>query len=340
VHAQKSTSYSSSSAIDNVELKQLIEEINNLKQELKGQQPGSYARYTSASLFLDAAISSANNLQALILKESYRNKIASLNNPTSNELGFNLEIEIQNALKPLMQKVHKTNTNKFSQVVSSFVNTGKTTMSLFPAGNVFTSILSLAGNLTVTEKSIEQQDLDNFIKSIEKYFNQYERLYQSNVTFNSNMEKLKVRLQLLQDDIKLLMQDLTVAMDKGIKREQLKSLSTEEMMLKYLENRKIQEQVSKSPSNAVFPPDAIRSCKDIANSIKRTYDDYAAIYNNNFKEIKSIISDTKNVSTGVNQSQLNKTIKDLETLYTESKNMDIDNMRLKTLFDRLDAVTQ
>jgi hypothetical protein len=315
--------------------------LNDLKAQLQNQQGTSYTKFSSASLFLDAAIGSANNLQSLILKESYRNKIASLNNPTSNELGFNLEMEIQNALKPLMQKAHTTNTSKFSQVVSSFVNTGKTTISLFPAGNVFTSILSMAGNLTVAEKSIDQQDLDSFIKSIEKYFNQYERLYQSNVTFNSNMEKLKVRLQLLQDDIKLLTQDLTVALDKNIKREQLKNITNEEMMLKYLESKKIQQQLNKNNAGQLtFPPDAIKSCKDIANNIKRTYDDYATIYNSNFKEIKSIISDTKSVSTGVNQGQLNKTIKDLETLYTDSKNMDTDNLRLKTLFERLDAITQ
>lgn len=38
------------------------------------------------------------------MKESYRNKIASLNNPTSNELGLSLEIEIGNALKHLLEK--------------------------------------------------------------------------------------------------------------------------------------------------------------------------------------------------------------------------------------------
>jgi hypothetical protein len=328
----------------NEQSKQQIQTLNiqvaDLKSQLQKQQRIGYDKFTNTSLFLDGAISSANNLQALISKESYRNKIVSLNNPTSNELGFSLEMEIQNAIKPLLAKAKKTNTNKFGQVVGSFLNTGKAGLSLFPAGNVFTSIVGMAGNLTVQEKAIEQKDLDDFIKSIEKYFNQYERLYQSNLRFNSDMEKLKTRLKLLQSDLQLLIQDLVLSLDKTVKRKQLKNLSTEELMLNYFDSKKILDQLSKGNSQVQFPQDAIKSCKEIANNIQRIYDEYTTIYSNNFKEIKSIISDTRNVSAMVNQIQLNQTLRDVESLYTESKTMDADNLRLKTLFDRLEIVIQ
>jgi len=322
------------------QIQQLNRQVNDLKTQLQKQQRLGYDKFTNTSLFLDAAISSANNLQSLILKESYRNKIASLNNPTSNELGFNLEMEIQNAMKPLLAKTKKTNTNKFTQVVGSFLNAGKGGLSLFPAGNVFTSIVGMAGNLTVQEKAIEQKDLDDFIKGIEKYFNQYERLYQSNVHFNSDMDKLKTKLKLLQSDIKLLLQDLCISLDKNLKRQQLKNLSTEELMLKYFDAKKILEQLNKGNDQVQYPQDAIKSIKETANNIQRIYEEYTTIYNNNFKEIKSIIADTKNVSAMVNQIQLNQTLRDLESLYTESKAMDADNLRLKTLFDRLEIVVQ
>jgi hypothetical protein len=319
------------------QIQSLNKQLADLKAQVQKQQRIGYDKFTSTSLFLDAAISSANNLQALISKESYRNKIVSLNNPTSNELGFSLEMEIQNAMKPLLAKAKKTNTNKFGQVVGSFLNTGKSGLSLFPAGNVFTSIVGMAGNLTVQEKAIEQKDLDDFIKSIEKYFNQYERLYQSNLQFNGEMEKLKTRLRLLQSDIKLLLQDLVLALDKNIKRQQLKNLPTEELMLRYFDNKKISEQLSKD-NPAQYPQDATKTCKEIANSIQRIYDEYTAIYNNNFREIKSIISDTRNVSVMVNHIQLNQTLRDVEALYTESRSIDADNLRLRTLFDRLEIV--
>jgi hypothetical protein len=323
-----------------LQIQSLNKQVADLKMQVQKQQRIGYDKFTNTSLFLDAAISSANSLQALISKESYRNKIVSLNNPTSNELGFSLEMEIQNAMKPLLAKAKKTNTNKFGQVVGSFLNTGKSGLSLFPAGNVFTSIVGMAGNLTVQEKAIEQKDLDDFIKSIEKYFNQYERLYQSNLRFNNDIEKLKTRLRLLQSDIKLLIQDLVLALDKSVKRHQLKNISTEELMLRYFDSNKILEQLSKGNNQVQYPLDAIKTCKEIANSIQRIYDEYSAIYNSNFKEIRSIISDTKNVSAMVNQIQLNQTLGDVEALYSESKTLDADNLRLKTLFDRLEVVIQ
>lgn len=325
------------------QIQQLGKEVSDLKQQLQKQQHIGLNKFSNTSAFLDVAFGSANNLQALILKESYRNKIASLNNPTSNELGFSLEIEIHNSLKPLLQKARKTNNSKFGQVVGSLLETGKrSSSSLFPAGNVFTSIISMVGNMTVHEKAIDQQDLDNFIKSIEKYFNQYERLYKSNIAFNSDMEKMKSKLNLLQDDIRLLMQDLVLSLNKSLKRQQVKSLSSEELMLRYLDSRKINDVLNKpgQRDEIQFPADAIKSCKEMANTIQRIYNEYTTIYNTNYQEIKNIIGDSKGLSSTIDQSQLNKTLKDLEKLYSESKTMDADNLRLKTLFERLEAITQ
>ncbi|GEM_PF-1182202 len=325
------------------QIQQLSKEILDLRQRLQKQQLVGINKFATTSSFLDVAIGSANNLQALILKESYRNKIASLNNPTSNELGFSLEIEINNSLKPLLQKVRKTNSLKFGQVVSSLLETGKRSpASLFPAGNVFTSIISMVGNLTVREKGIDQQDLDKFIKSIEKYFNQYERLYKCNLAFNAEMEKLKIKLALLQEDIRVLLQDLIISLDNSIRRQQLKSLPSEELILRYFDTKKINELFNKpgKKEEVQFPPDAIKSCKEIANTIQRIYNEYTTIYNTNFQDIKNIISDSKAISPAVDQFQLNKTLKDLEKLYSESKTMDSDNMRLKTLFERLEVITQ
>jgi hypothetical protein len=323
------------------QIENLGKEVAALKLQIQKQQRLGYDRFINMAMFLDVAISSANNLQSLITKESYRNKIVSLNNPAGNELGFNLEMEIQNSLKPLLQKVKKTNKDKFGQVVNSFLNTGKKGLSLFPAGNVFTSIVGMVGNLTVQEKNIDQDDLEKFVQSIEKYFVQYEKLYESSRVFNIEMEKLKVRTKLLQDDIRLLLQDLIAAANSSIKRQQLKGLSTEELTISYFNPKIIPEQLSKPASSpARFPEDAVKSAKEIANNIQRIYDDYAVIYNNNFKEIKNIITDARNVSPMVDQVQLNKTIKELEALFSESRTADSDNLRLKTLFDRLELVMQ
>ena len=228
-----------------LQMQQLSKEVNDLKAALQRQQKIGVDKFSSCSVFLDAAISSTNNLQSLILKETYRNKIVALNNPTSNELGFSLEVEIQNALKPLLSKTNKTNTSKLGQVVGSVMQTGKTSLGLFPAGNVFTSLISMVGNVTVQEKRIEKEDLENFIKSIEKYFNQYERLHVANKQFNNDMEKLKIKLKILQEDIQLQVVDLIVVLDKTQKRKQLKNMPVEDLMLLYFDTKKIQEQLNK-----------------------------------------------------------------------------------------------
>lgn len=325
------------------QVQQLNKEVTELKAALKKQQQQGFDKFMLSSNFLDAAISSTNSLQTLVLKESYRNKIVSLNNPTSNELGFNLELEIQNALKPIMDKTSKTNAGKLSGVVSSVMQTGKTGASLFPAGNVFTSLISMVGGVTVQEKKVEKEDLDNFIRSIEKYFSQYQKLHTANLRFNSDMEKLKARIKLLQDDIKLQLQDLIVTLNKTVKRSSLKNVSIEDLMLKYYDAKRITELLNKQPAGSTaqqFPPDAIKGCKEIANNIQRIYDEYAIIYNSNYKEIRSVIADTKTVITTADQLKLNTTLRDLDALYNESKTADADNLRLKTMFDRLETLTQ
>lgn len=317
---------------------QLNKELQELKLALQKQTKQGFDKFSLCSSFLDAAISSTNNLQSLILKETYRNKIVALNNPTSNELGFNLELEIQNALKPLTAKVNKTNTNKLNQVVGTVMQVGKTSLGLFPAGNVFTSLVSMVGNITVQEKKVEKTDLELFIKSIEKYFDQYEKLHVANKQFNSDMDKLKNKLKLLQEDIQLQLVDLIVILDKTVKRKQLKNYTVEDLMLQYFDNKKIQDLLTKQTAGSQinFPQDAIKGCKEIAYNVQRIYDEYMKVYDNNYKEIKTIINDTKNVVTGVDQIKLTATLKELETLYLDSKNTDAANLRLKTLFDRLE----
>jgi hypothetical protein len=321
----------------NAQLLALEKELATLKLQLQNQSGESKERFINTSLFLDAATGSASSLQSLICKESYRNKIASLNNPTSNDLGFNLELEIKNALRPIIDKAKKTDGNKFLQIVNSLLHPGEQKhANVFPAKNVFSNILGLVGNLAVREKSVLKADVDSFIIHIERYFSQYERLYQANSQFNQEVQKLKVRLSVLQDDINLQLQDMVLIIDTTQTREVVQELSTEELLLKYFKCSASQSNINYAA--IAYPSDAVKSCKDIANNIRRIYDDYATLYDNNFEEIRDIIADTKPLSGNIDKTQLNETIREVELLYNESKGMDADNLRLKTLFERLERV--
>ncbi len=62
----------------------------------------------SIAYFIESANNSVNSFNSLLKKDNYRNKITTLNNPVNNELGFSLKTEILTALKPILDKVRKT----------------------------------------------------------------------------------------------------------------------------------------------------------------------------------------------------------------------------------------
>ena len=231
-------------------------------------------QYTAVIDFSDAAINSIAALNSLIKKENYRNKIASFNNPTSNDLGFNLQVEINTALKPLLEKAKHVNSNKFVDIIGSLVgNQGKNglTKSLIPTTSIFSTLTSLVGNLTINEKRITKNDLDSFMLSISKYFGQYEKLNRINQQFDI---KIDYRLQELQTDLKEFLIDLIVASQPHLTRKKLKSLNIEELLLKHLYKPEIENQINTSTNNLYFPTDAIKTAKDITSAIQKIFAEY------------------------------------------------------------------
>ena len=303
-------------------------------------------QFLATSDFLDAAINSINSFNSLIKKENYRIKITSFNNPTSSDMGFNLENEIQSALKPLLAKAKNTNANKFSQVVSSLLtNQSKTTPTKFVTGvnPLFSSLLGLVGTLTVQEKKITREDLDSFILVTSKYFVQYEKLNQANILFDQNIEKLNTRLKDLQFDIKEYMLDMITILNKSIQRSQLKNSNTEELFLKYLDKQKLERIFVQNESETEplfrYPTDGIKTAKDIAYNLQKLFNEYQKVYTDNYQQIRSILLESKTLGKNINTRQVDASLKELEELYNDSKNSDVLSLRLTTLFERLKLLT-
>jgi hypothetical protein len=292
--------------------------------------------------FLDATINSVNAFHSLIKKENYRIKITSFNNPTSSDMGFNLENEIQTALKPLLAKAKYINTSKFSEVVSSLVGISaktSTSSSLKLTGGfnpVFSTLLGLVGNLTVQEKKITREDLDSFITTTSKYFVQYQRLNQANILFDQNIDRINSRLKDLQFDIKEYMLDMVVILNKELQRGQLKNVNNEELFLKYLDRERLNNEPEKLNSNmAVYPTDGIKTAKDIAYGLQKIFNDYQKAYADNYQQIRAILNDARSLGKTINVKQVESSLADLETLYNESKASDILALRFNTLMERL-----
>jgi len=295
-------------------------------------------QYTAAINYADAAINSISALNSLIKKENYRNKISSFNNPTSSDMGFNLQLEINTALKPLLEKTKNVNPNKFMDVVSSLVgnqNKAGLAKNIIPTTGIFSTLTSLVGNLTVTEKKITKNDLDSFILNISKYFGQYEKLNRINQQFDINIDKIDLRLQELQTDLKDYLLDLTIAYNSTLQRSSLKQKTTEELLLKYLDAAEIEKQINNTTNNIVFPSDAVKTSKDIASTIQKIFTEYQKIYTANYNDIKNILQETKQLGSNINKQTIDNSLAELQTLYTESKNADALILRISTLTERL-----
>src|SRR5688500_6654166 len=135
----------------------------------------------SIAYFVESANNSVNSLNGLLRKDNYRNKITRLNNPVNNELGFSLKNEILIALKPILDKTKKTDTNKFKEIIENFLanpedNGIKSVKKHLPARGIFSTVLSLVGNLVINERAITREDLNKFMERIGQYFYQYEKL--------------------------------------------------------------------------------------------------------------------------------------------------------------------
>jgi F0F1-type ATP synthase membrane subunit b/b' len=298
----------------------------------------SQKQFLSTTDFLDAAINSLNSFNSLLKKEAYRIKITSFNNPTSSDMGFNLENEIQTALKPLLEKAKNTNTQKFSGIVSSILGSqsnsglGKTLSLVSP---VFPTLLGLVGNLTVQEKKITREDLDSFINATSKYFVQYEKLNQANNLLDQNIDRLNARMRDLQFDMKEYLLDISVILYKDIQRNTIKSLSNEELFLKYLDRLKLQEILDNRETEFRYPADGIKGAKELANNLQKLFNDYQKVYTENYTQIKTILQEAKKLGKNINLQQVDYSLKEVEGLYNESKSSDILSLRLTTLFERL-----
>jgi hypothetical protein len=199
----------------------------------------------SIAYYIESANNSINSLNGLLKKDNYRNKITSLNNPANSDLGFNLKSEILSALKPLLDKAKKTDHKKFHDVIDGLLNSpeenGLTSVKKYlPAASIFSTILSLVGNLVIAEKKITRDDLDKFSQRIQQYFVQYEKLNQINEQFSLQIQKTLQKSEEIKDDLKEFLVDCIHTMNKNITKEMLKEKTVEVLIQKYYDPQKIQ----------------------------------------------------------------------------------------------------
>lgn len=314
-----------------------------------GQSPSVKKDYKpgilSIAYFVESANNSVNSLNSLLKKDNYRNKITTLNNPVNNELGFSLKNEILAALKPLLDKVKKTDGSKFKDVIENFLNNPedngiKSVKKFMPSLGIFSTVMSLVGNLVIVEKSITKDDLNKFTAKIQQYFFQYEKLNIINEEFSDQVEKLLDKTEDLKQDIRDFLSDCVINLNKGLNKQALKDLSIESMIQKYYDPQKLQlwmDTATFLPDAILYPPDAPTTAKLITSGIKKLQKEFESIYSQNYSELKELITSIKRSIPGIDQIQLNKTSSELDRLYTDSKQADVINMNINQVDERMNT---
>ncbi len=300
----------------------------------------------SVSYFIESANNSVNSLTSLLKKDNYRNRITTLNNPVNNELGFSLKTEILAALKPILDKAKKTDGGKFRGVIENFLNHPedngiKSVKKYLPSLGIFSTVLSLVGNLVIVEKSITKDDLEKFIVKVQQYFYQYEKLNDINEKFGEQVEKLLEKSEETKDDIKEFLIESITTLNKSISKQSLKGISVESLLLKYYDPQKLQtwlDTCSTQSDGSLYPPDAPTSVKLITTSIKRIQKEFEGIYNENYREMKELIASLKTSIPNLDQNQLSKTSSEIDQLYNDSKQADMINLNITQVNERMNMV--
>jgi hypothetical protein len=319
-------------------------------------------KIVSTAFFLDAANTSLTSLSTAIKNVEYRNKIASLNNPTSSELGFNLETELVNTLKPLLDKSKDTDKDKFNDIVRSVINSplGSTISTYVPAAGVINTVLNLVCNLTVNEKKITKEDLKDFQQKLNKFFEHYEKLAKANQDLKFNLEKLSLKTEALTVLIKQFAIERAMTLNPDLKKEDLLPMTLEKILLDYYDSYKITKtldaivknqpletkaNVKEIPYDKLleqsqfhYPGDGAFIAREIASEIEKTFKEYAVIYADNYSTIKQIVESTKTLTSTIDKSQVDQTLKELDAKYIQSSEANKLNAKLTTLYERLKAI--
>lgn len=295
--------------------------------------------------FTESANNSINSLNGLLKKDNYRNKITTLNNPVNNDLGFSLKNEIMVALKPMLDKTKKTDRKKFRDVIENFLSNPEengigSVKKYLPMLGIFSTVLSLVGNLVVTERGITREDLNEFVSRVQKYFSQYEKLNIINEQFALQLQQLVDKSEEIKEDLKEFLMDCICTMDKTIAKASLKDIQVEALIQRYYDPQKLQSRFDTCQATQAFlyPSDAATTVKLITTGIKRLQKEFETLYSDNYKQLKELIASLKTTIQDLDQEQLAKTNNEIDKLYNDSRQADMVNLNISQVDERMNTV--
>jgi len=300
----------------------------------------------SIAYFIESANNSINSLNSLLKKDNYRNKITTLNNPVNNELGFSLKNEILTALKPILDKVKRTDSKKFKDVIENFLSNPEengisSVKKYLPVLGIFSTVLSLVGNLVIAERNITKEDLNQFISKVQQYFSQYEKLNTINEQFGLQLQKLVERSEEIKEELKEFLVDCICTMDKTITKQSVKNIQVEALIQRYYDPQKLQgwlDTARLKSEGLIYPFDAPTSARLLTSGIKKLQKDFETLYSENYRQLKELLASLKNTIPDLDEEQFAKTNNEIDKLYNDSRQADLTNLNINHVDERMNTV--
>jgi mevalonate kinase len=205
---------------------------------------------------------------------------------------------------------------------------------------IFSTVLSLVGNLVIAERNITKEDLNAFIAKVQKYFSQYEKLNIINEQFGVQLQKLVERSEEIKEDLKEFLADCISTMDKTITKQSIKDIQVKTLIQRYYDPQKLQTWFDTCRTTAdgmLYPSDATTSIKLLTTGIKRLQKEFEALYNDNYKQLKDLITSLKNTIPDLDEEQLAKTNNEIDKLYNDSRQADVINLNISQVDERMNT---
>ena len=245
-----------------------------------------------------------------------------------------------------MTKLKKTDSGKFRDVIENFLgnpeeNGINSAKKYLPALGIFSTVLSLVGNLVIVEKSITKEDLNKFMTRVQQYFAQYEKMNLINEQFGMQLQKLLERSEEMKGDIKEFLVECITTLDKTINKQSLRDRQPEALSQKYYDPQKLQDWLDTSafkPDVVYYPPDAPTSVKLLTNGIKKLQKEFESLYSESYRQLKELIASLKNSIPNLDKEQLEKTNREIDLLYNESRQADVVNLNINQVDERMNSV--
>ncbi len=355
-------------------LKALFIQYNALRQEVSATNSilnnitdkdltDARARYNksvesikSTTYFVEAMNKSLSALEASLSATEYFSGISALNNPTNDELGFKLEDEILILLdKNIIEKAKKMKTaSKFKRIVSNIINNPITNfvVSSVPAVSSISSVINLTNSVAVTEGNIEPEDLESFQKELKKYINHYEALAKANNTLNDNISNLDIKA----DALKKLLQDFIITTSVYLykmDRSQMSDLSQNELIAQHYNYVKVQEHIAAierkyQKGGKLSYTGLIRDGRlsysvvgrqkidFMAEQLEQLVNEYLTALDQFHQNITTTLEKARELSKDKNK--IDNKIKTLDKQYEQVRSTFLNNVDLKTMKQRLDAI--